>query len=124
MSKSPLHMKRSKLLAPVAVLILTVSTIAAVWLLLSRNDSSRDAQLQASSLTLSLADLQSAPFNADPAAGGSATAIGARIRADEGSISRGLTPSSQIGVPLRLLSSGRSELATIEPVVTSVYRIA
>jgi diguanylate cyclase (GGDEF)-like protein len=119
-----LHIRRSKLLAPVAVLILTVTMIAAVWLLVSRNDSSRDAQLQASSLTLSLADLQSAPFNADPAAGGSATAIQVRIRADEGSISRGLTPSSQIGVPLGLLSSGRSELATIEPVVASVYRIA
>jgi len=118
------HIKRSKLLAPVAVLIVTVSMIAAVWLLVGRNDSSRDAQLQASSLTLSLADLQSAPFNADPAAGGSATAIQARIQADEGSISRGLTPSFQVGVPLGLLSSGRSELVTIEPVVTSVYRLA
>ena len=58
---SLLHMKRSKLLAPVAALILTVSAIAAVWLLVGRDDSSRDAQLQTSSLTLSLADLQSAP---------------------------------------------------------------
>jgi len=117
-------MKRSKLLAPVAVLILTVSAIAAVWLLVGRNDLSRDAQLQASSLTLSLADLQSAPFNADPAAGGSATASQARIQADEGSISRGLAPSFQVGAPRGLLNSGRSELATIEPVVASVYRLA
>jgi diguanylate cyclase (GGDEF)-like protein len=119
-----LHTTRSKLLAPVAVLILTISAIGAVWLLVGRNDSSRDAQLQTSSLTLSLADLQSAPFNADPAAGGSATAIQARIRADEGSISRGLTIRSQAGVPLGLLSAGRSDLAKIKPVVTSVYQLA
>jgi diguanylate cyclase (GGDEF)-like protein len=118
------HIKRSKLLAPVAVLILTVSAIAAVWLLVGRNDLSRDAQLQVSSMTLSLADLQSAPFNADPAAGGSATAIQVGIRADERAISRGLTPGLQVGVPLGLLSSGRSQLATIEPVVASVYRLA
>jgi diguanylate cyclase (GGDEF)-like protein len=119
-----LHIKRSKLLVPVAVLILTVSAIAAVWLLVGRNDLSRDAQLQVGAMTLSLADLQSAPFNADPAAGGSASAIQARIGADERSISRGLTPGFQVGVPLGLLSSGRSELAIINPVVTSVYRIA
>jgi diguanylate cyclase (GGDEF)-like protein len=119
-----LRIKRSKLLAPVIVLMLTISAIASVWLLVGRNDSSRDAQLQASSLTLALADLQSAPFNADPAAGGSATAIRARITADEGSISRGLTAHSQGAVPLGLLIVGRSDLATIRPVVTSVYRLA
>jgi diguanylate cyclase (GGDEF)-like protein len=119
-----LHIKRSKLLAPVAVLILTVSAIAAVWLLVGRNDLSRDAQLQVSAMTLSLADLQSAPFNADPAAGGSATGIQDRISGDERAISQGLTPGFQVGVPLGLLSSGRSELAAIKPVVTSVYRLA
>jgi diguanylate cyclase (GGDEF)-like protein len=119
-----LHIKPSKLLAPVAVLILTVSAIAAVWLLVARNDLSRDAQLQVNSLTLSLADLQSAPFYADPAAGNSATAIQGRIDGDERSISRGLTPGLQAGVPSGLLSAGRSDLATIKPVVTSVYRIA
>jgi diguanylate cyclase (GGDEF)-like protein len=117
-------MQRSKLLPPIAVLILTISAIAAVWLLVGRNDSSRDAQLKVSSMTLSLADLQSAPFNADPAAGGSATAIQARIRADEGSISRGLALRSQAGVTLGLLSAGRSDFATIKPVVTSIYRLA
>ena len=119
-----MHIKRSKLLAPVVVLILTVSAIAAVWLLVGRNDLGRDAQLQISSMTLALADFQSAPFNADPAAGGSATAIQVRIRADERAISRGLRPGLQVGVPLGLLSSGRSQLAMIKPVVTSVFRIA
>lgn len=83
-----------------------------------------NAQLQVSAMTLSLADLQSAPFNADPAAGGSARAIEVRIDADERSIARGLTPALQMGVPLGSLSSGRAELATIRPVVASVYRIA
>jgi hypothetical protein len=67
--KSHLYIKRSKLLAPVVVLILTISAIASVWLLVGRASSSRVAQLQVSSLRLSQADLQSAPFNADPTAG-------------------------------------------------------
>jgi diguanylate cyclase (GGDEF)-like protein len=111
-------------LAPAVVLILTISSIAAVWLLVDRASSSRVAQLQVSSMTLSLADLQSAPFNADPAAGGSATAIRARIAADERLISRGLSTRSQGGVPLGLLTAGRADLATIEPSVTRIYRIA
>jgi diguanylate cyclase (GGDEF)-like protein len=119
-----MHIQRFKLAAPVAALILTIAAIAAIWLLVARNDSSRDSQLQVSSLTLSLADLQSAPFNADPAAGGSAKAIRARIRADEASISGGLTADSRTGVPLGLLIAGRSDLASIKPIVASVYRLA
>jgi diguanylate cyclase (GGDEF)-like protein len=105
-------------------LILTVSAIAAVWLLVGRASSSRVAQLQAASVTISLDDLENAPFNADPAAGGSPTAALARIRTDEASILLGLTARSQAGVPASLLGAGRSELAAIEPVVLTVYRIA
>jgi diguanylate cyclase (GGDEF)-like protein len=119
-----MHVKRSQLLAPGIVLILTVSAIAAVWLLVGRASSSRVAQLQVSSLRLAVADLQSAPFNADPAAGGSATAIQARISADEDLIARGLTVSGQPGVPPGLLITGRSDLDTIKPVVSSVYELA
>jgi diguanylate cyclase (GGDEF)-like protein len=119
-----LPLTRSKLLAPVVVLILTISAIAAVWLLVDRASSSRVEQLQVGSMTLSLADLQSAPFNADPAAGGSAPAIRAGIAADESSISSGLTGRFQAGVPLGLLTAGRADLATLEPSVTSVYRLA
>jgi diguanylate cyclase (GGDEF)-like protein len=123
-SKVPVNIMRSKLLAPVVVLIVTAGAIAAVWLLVGRASSSRVAQLQVSSLRLSLADLQSAPFSADPTAGGSAKASQARIQADQGSILRGLTVRSQVGVPVSLLTAGRSDLAAIEPVVTSVLRIA
>jgi diguanylate cyclase (GGDEF)-like protein len=118
------HIKRSQLLAPGVVLILTISAIAAVWLLVGRASSSRVAQLQVSSLRLAVADLQSAPFNADPAAGGSATAIQARISADEDLIARGLTVSGQPGVPSGLLITGRSDLDMIKPVVSSVYGLA
>jgi diguanylate cyclase (GGDEF)-like protein len=106
------------------VLILTISAIAAVWVLVERASQSREAQLEVSAQKLSLADLQSAPFNADPAAGGSATVSRAKIQVDEQSISRGLTARSQAGVPASLLATGRSELATIAPVVTNIYRIA
>ena|ERR1035438_3529363 len=43
---------------------------------------------------------------------------------DSGSIAGGLSVRSQDGVPGNLLASGRAELAAIEPVVTSIYRIA
>jgi diguanylate cyclase (GGDEF)-like protein len=115
---------RSKLLAPVVALLLTVGAIAGVWGLVDRASTSGQAQVRISGLAVSVADLQSAPFNADPSSGGSATVIRAKIGADERSISRGLTAHSQPGVPAGLLTAGRSELAAIEPVVTSIYRIA
>jgi hypothetical protein len=105
-------------------LILTVGAIGAVWFLVGRASSSRVAQLQAGSVTISLDDLQTAPFNADPAAGGSPAAALARIRVDEVSISRGLAARSQAGVPASLLGAGRSELAEIEPVVMTIYGLA
>ena len=115
-----MHVNRSTLLVPVVVLMLTMSAIAGVWLLVQRADSTRVAQLQAGSLALSLADLQGAAFRADRTAGGSATAA----RADEEVISRGLMVGSQVGVSPSLLAAGRSSLAGIEPVVTSIYRLA
>jgi diguanylate cyclase (GGDEF)-like protein len=118
-----MQMSRSKLLAPIVVVIATVAAIASVWLLIGRADASREAQLRINSLTLSVSDLRTAPFTADPAAGDAATAA-ASIRRDEGSISRGLTVRSQVGVPSSLLQAGRGALARIEPVVSSVYRIA
>jgi diguanylate cyclase (GGDEF)-like protein len=118
------HVKRATLLTPVVVLILTIGSIAGVWLLQGRGTASRGAQLQVNSLRLTLAGLQSAPFNADPLSGGSPSASLAQIQADEATISRGLTTRSQVGVPPSLLSAGRSDLARIESVVTSVYRIA
>jgi diguanylate cyclase (GGDEF)-like protein len=118
------RLKWSKLLAPVIVVILTVGAIAAVWLLVERASSSQGAQLQVSSLTRSLADLQAAPYEADPALGGSATTSAYRIRVDEQSITSGLAVQSQAGVPLSLLRSARADLAAIAPVVTAVYRTA
>ena len=119
-----MNIGRSQLLVLVVALSLTVSAIVAVWLLVGKASSSRVAQLQAASVGLSLDDIQTAPFNADPAAGGSPTATLVRMRADEASISRGLTIRSQAGVPGSLLVSGRSELAAIEPIAASIYRIA
>jgi diguanylate cyclase (GGDEF)-like protein len=117
-------MSRSKLLPPLAVLILTVGAIAAVWLLVARADSGRQDQLHITSLTLSLSDLETAPFDADPASGGSATATQLRIRADESLISRGLAAGGQAAVPPSLLSTGRADMARLDQVVTSVYKIA
>jgi diguanylate cyclase (GGDEF)-like protein len=119
-----MHIKRSKFVAPVVVLVLTIAAIATVWVLVGRADSSRAAQLQVGSATLSLSDLQTAPYDADPATGGSAAASQAKIRVDYGFISRGLMLRDQVGVPPGLLAAGRADFAKIEPVVASVYRIA
>jgi len=119
-----LRIYRSKLLAPALVLCLTVGAIAAVWLLVGRASASREAQLRIASMTLSLAGLGNAPFNADPRAGGSAAASRKSIEADERWLSQGLAVRAQVGAPPILLAAGRSSLAAIEPVVASIYRTA
>jgi diguanylate cyclase (GGDEF)-like protein len=119
-----LHGNRSKLLAPVIVLMLTMGAISAVWLLVGRASSSREAQLQVAAMKLSLADLGNAPFSADPEAGGSAKAARAAIHADVVSVSRGMTARSQPGVSLGLLAAGRTRLTAVEPVVHTIYEVA
>jgi diguanylate cyclase (GGDEF)-like protein len=116
--------KRSKLLAPVVVLVLTLTAIAAVWLLVDQSSSSREAQLQVSSMRISLANLQSAPFSADPALGGSPSESAARIVTNERALSAGLTGRSQAGVPASQLASARTALGHLEPVVTTAYQLA
>jgi diguanylate cyclase (GGDEF)-like protein len=69
------------------------------------------------------ADLQSAPFNADPR-GGSAKASRAEIDADRLTLARGLTRGAQPGVPLGLLAEARAHLRTVEQAVETVYGIA
>ena len=116
--------KRSKLLAPVVVLLLTLTAIAAMWLLVDRSSSSREAQLRVSSMRLSLGDLRGAAFGADPALGGSAVQSAAQIAAFERALSAGLTARSQVGVPASQLGSARTALAHLEPVITTAYQIA
>jgi signal transduction histidine kinase/ActR/RegA family two-component response regulator len=84
----------------------------------------RQQQLRVNAVTLALADLQSAPFNADPQAGGSPKRIAVEIRSDEASISRALESRLQVGVAATLLVAGRSDLARIRPIVSHIYRIA
>jgi diguanylate cyclase (GGDEF)-like protein len=116
--------KRSRLLAPIVVLILTVSAIAGVWILVGRASSSRVAELHVSSMGLALADLQGAPFDADVATGGSPTESMVRIQRDEQAISSGLTVRDQGGVPVQLLESARADLASVASLVTTVYKTA
>jgi diguanylate cyclase (GGDEF)-like protein len=119
-----LHVNRSKLLAPVIVLMLTIGAIASVWLLVGRASSSREAQLQVAAMRLSVADLGNAPFSADPRTGGSPAAARAAIHADIVSLSGGLTVRSQPGVSLGLIEAGRTGLTAVEPVVETIYRTA
>ncbi len=120
-----MHARRPKLVPPLIVILLTACAIAAVWLLIAREDSSRADQLRAASATLALSDLQSAPFTAEPRAGHDTSAASlSDIQADRRSISTGLMTRSQSLVAPSLLSSGRSDLAAITPVVMQIYAIA
>jgi diguanylate cyclase (GGDEF)-like protein len=118
------YTRSSKLLVPAVALLLTVGTVAGVWLLGQRADSSRAAQVRIGSLALSVADLEATPFHADPRSGGSAQASRGEIRVDKDAILQGLAAHVQAGVPLGLLAAGRADLAKIEPVVKSVYALA
>ncbi len=119
-----MHIRHSKLLAPVIVLLLTIGAIAAVWALVAQAESRREAQVQIGSLTLAVADLRSAPFAADSHAGGSAAEVAAKVQSDEATISRGLDARSQAGVPTHLLTQARAALAAMKPVATEVFQIA
>jgi diguanylate cyclase (GGDEF)-like protein len=116
--------QRSRLLAPIVVLILTLSAIAGVWILVGRASSSRVAELHVSSMGLALADLQGAPFDADSATGGSPTASTVRIQRDEQAIASGLTVRAQPAVSVHVLESARADLASVSSLVTTVYKTA
>jgi signal transduction histidine kinase/ActR/RegA family two-component response regulator len=115
---------RSKLLVPVIALILTLIAIAGVWALVGQSSARRNAQVEIGTVTNALTDLQSAPFNADPRAGGSPPVVRLQIRADEQLVLRALAARSQSGVSLALLASGRADFVKIEPVITSIFAIA
>jgi signal transduction histidine kinase/FixJ family two-component response regulator len=115
---------RSKLFVPVVAFVLTVGAIIGIWLLVQQANSSGEAQLRGSLLTLTVADLASTPFDADLATGGSATATPPGIHADETVLSQGLAAGTQNGVPPRLVAAARSELAGVESVVADIDRTA
>jgi diguanylate cyclase (GGDEF)-like protein len=113
---------RTKLIIPAFAALLTFFAIGAASLLLSRADSSRQEQIAAGVMKLSLSDLQSAPFAVGPTPGGAPSQVLARINADEQSLRRRLTPSADAAVPAALLRKAQMSLATIEPVVMTIYQ--
>jgi diguanylate cyclase (GGDEF)-like protein len=115
---------RSRLLVLGIAVALTISAIVGVSVIVERAGSSSAQQVEIKSLALSLNDLETAPFNADPADGGSAAESRLRIGIDEAAISHGLMTSSQVGVPPALLANGRSHLAQLETLVMRAYRLA
>ena len=117
---------RSRLAVLIVAVALTASAIAGVSLLVHRAASASAQQLQIQSLALSVADLQGAPFSADPnaAAGGSPQEARLRIRADEAALGGPLTDPSQSGISAKELVAGRSELAKMDVLVTGAYRLA
>ncbi len=111
---------------PALVLVLTVAAIAAVTALETHADASRQAQLRVGALNLAVTDLTSAPYNADPTAGGPGAPAAARaeIRADERVVASGLSRVSGVEASSSSLATADADLASIRPVVEQVYRIA
>jgi len=118
-----MYVRRHKRLGFLIVLAATMGLVLAIFGLEARANSSRNAQVRVDSLTRTLADLQTAPFNADVAAGGSANASRSEIKFDEATILRGLTAASQPGVQAALLAGGRADLTILEPEVASLYSL-
>ena len=119
-----MHLNRSKLLAPLVVLVLTAAAIASVWVLVGRAKNSREAQLQVSGMKVALANLQGAPFDADPRSGGSLANVQVTIRVYEDQLEHGLSAGAQPKVPAKVLRRGRAKLSRLEPIVQHVYSIA
>jgi diguanylate cyclase (GGDEF)-like protein len=124
----PVHVDKSSMRSlkklPVLVLVLTLVVIGAVTLLEDHTDSSRRAQLRVASLTLALTDLQAAPFNADPHAGGSPSGVRAEIAADERTLSTGVADTSAVDASQSSLAAAHKNLTTIRSLVGAIYGIA
>ncbi len=116
-------MRRTRLLAPLVVVILTVGAFALIAAVGRRADTARRDQLRAASVTLALDNLQSAPFKADPAAGGSPLKIRRVIADDETTIAQGLSPADP-DVPAAVVRAARQRLTEIIPIVASIYDAA
>jgi len=102
-------------------------------LLIQRVDSSRRAQLAIGSLTQTVKHLEGAPFSADPAFNPDDPYIAKRelartvtreIRADEATLSRGLSRASQPRGDASVLGAARASLADARPAVMRVYKLA
>ncbi len=124
---------RSRLLAPLVVVVLTAGAIVGIMQLVGRVDSSRRAQLAGAALTdTTLRNLEAAPFSADPAFNSSpdarspdlAAIVRGKIRADEAQISAGLSAAARAGAPAEVVASGRSAMALVKPAVAGVYALA
>jgi diguanylate cyclase (GGDEF)-like protein len=114
----------SRLLRPLLVVLLTAAAIMTTALLVQRADSSRRAQIAIGSLRLTVSALETAPFNADPGAGGSRSKIATEIRSAEATLAQGLSVAARSGAPPATIASARADLAKISPVVAEIYRLA
>jgi hypothetical protein len=106
--------RRSQFLPPVVVVVLTIATFAMVTLLMQRADSARSQQLRATSVSLALAVLQSAPLNSGPGTAGTRATARQTVTLDVRTISRGLSDASGVGASSSLLAGARQQLAEIK----------
>jgi diguanylate cyclase (GGDEF)-like protein len=128
-----MHLRNSRLLPPIIVVLLTVGAFLAITTLIERVDSSRRAQLASTILkTQTVQELEAAPYTADPHLNSSAdgrspelAAIVARqIRGDEAKISDGLSAALRSGASAAVVAHGRSSLALAKTAVAEVYAVA
>lgn len=117
---------------PLLVAVVALGAILAIMLLGQRVDSSRSAQLEIGSLSLTVRDLEAAPFSADPAfnSGSDARSVSLhaiilkKIAEDEARISHALSGAHREGAPLATVVAGRTALAGVRTAVKHVYALA
>jgi diguanylate cyclase (GGDEF)-like protein len=117
---------------PLLVAILAVAAILAITFLDQRVDSSRTAQLALSRLSVTVQDLEAAPFSADPAFNSRADArspdlraiVRREIAADEAKIADVLSNAQRQGAPTSTVAAGRHDMGEVRTAVRRVYVLA
>jgi hypothetical protein len=109
----------------VLVLVVALGLVAAgaITLFQLHSDASRQAQSRIESVKFSLADLQAAPFNADPRSGGSPGYARAAIVSDTAFISRNVRQLIAAGSPPAQLLGVQAAVHEAGPTIRKIFDI-
>jgi diguanylate cyclase (GGDEF)-like protein len=107
----------------VSVIVLGLAAGGAITLFQLHADTSRQAQSRIESVKFSLADLQAAPFNADPRSGGSPGYARAAIVSDTAFISRNIRELIAAGSPPAQLLAVQTAVLEAGPTIRTIFEI-
>jgi diguanylate cyclase (GGDEF)-like protein len=109
----------------VLLLVVTLGLVAAgtITLFQLHSDASRRAQSRLQSVEFALADLQAAPFNADPRSGGSPAYARAAIVSDTAFIMRNVRELIALGSPPAQLLGVQAAVSEAGPTIQQIFEI-